>query len=187
MTTRDNIKLPFPLGSTAWVARNVGAHREIICPECNGARIVKVVTATGEYKVDCEGCSWGCVTHGWITEHTIDVQPVEVVLADVSYEYGRVTYLTPREPDGGQYVYPQAELRATREECLALCAELAARLRQEKEARDLANLMSKRKNCAHTAIYWKRKANELRQDLDRVLRRIGQLGEQDAKKKEPTT
>lgn len=173
MTTQDNIKLPFPLGSTAWVALNVGARLEVVCSECVGTKRVKVVTATGEYAVECPACSWGGVTHGFVIEHTIDVQPVEVVLADVRYESGHVTYLTPHDLDGGRYVYRETEIRATREECLALCAEIAARLHDEKEARDLATLMSKRKTCAHTAIYWKRKANELRQYLERVLRRSG--------------
>lgn len=178
----DAIKLPFPLGSTAWVPRNVGAHREVICPECNGTRRVKVVTASGEYAVECEGCSWGCVTHGFVIEHTIDVQPVDVVLADVRYEHGRATYLTPHMPGRGHYVYAENEIRATREECLVLCAELAERLRREREASDIARLSSKRKNCAHTAIYWKRKAAELRKDMERALRRSGELS-----KKEPGT
>lgn len=173
MTTQDNIKLPFALGSTAWVAHNYGAHREVVCPECVGSGRVRVVTAAGEHVVQCEMCSGFGEARGFITEHVIDVRPKEVTLVNVRYENGHFTYLGPQEPSGAQFVYYESELFASHDACLPKCEEKAVLLRCETDARMLATLRSKRRDCAFSAQYWKRKASELRKQMEFALARCG--------------
>ena len=147
------------------------AHREVqaVCPECIGTKVVMMVLENGsQFHLDCCCCQVGYDgPRGWVIQREVWFKPEVAIVAGVDFQDGETNYRTNR----GCF----REVYSTAEECQPECDRRQAEYEADEERRSLANLQSKRRDCAWSVHYWGRKVKELERDLEAARARLHRI------------
>ena len=174
MTT---IELPFALGVTVWHAAHYLECSWVECPECLGTRKLKVTLANGEeYELECRGCQDGYEpARGKIKRTRYRCKPLPFTPQRFRIEGDDIWY-SESSPEANAYSNtPSADLFVDRDACVVRCDERNAELNKQESARELQNLMHKRKDYAWSVHYWRGQLADKRKEIERIEARLVEI------------
>lgn len=171
MTT---IQLPFALGERLWCAAQETESRRVVCPECAGTTVIKMVKGNGEsVMLDCAWCGPGYEPPtGYVDQYMPAFRPVPFTPRRWGLSGGEFTF-SESDTEATAYSYRYAkDLFRDIGDCQARCIELNAEKLKEDNARTIANLSSKRKGLAFSASYWANQVRKIEKDLEVAKARL---------------
>lgn len=127
------IDIPFAIGETCWHASPDWFKQPETCPYCGGSGKVRVVFHD---ETTVRATCYSCLRHpGTVYRTVYRYRPTEYVPERIhSWKAGVVDFV-PASGTGS--IVSSSRLRATEEECAALCSELQAEHEAEEERRAL--------------------------------------------------
>ncbi|MCP3657452.1 MAG: hypothetical protein GY766_21600 [Herbaspirillum sp.] len=159
------LEIPYEVGSKIWTPGGGMAEVRVECPECCGTKVVTMELGNGErHSLDCRCCQAGYESpRGWVWQRTFESDPVEVELTDIEISaYSGIRYLA-----AGAWVDLDM-LFESKADCETRCAELRAERQANEDRIIFNNLKSKRRDCAWSVHYWRRRVKDLERDLERA-------------------
>lgn len=160
------VEIPFAVGSQVWWVGPQYREERITCPECSGERTITLTLGNGSpHVLDCAWCSRGCnPPSGTIARTVCGYEPIEVILKRVMFSGEEPYYVV----DAGRGSTAQPEdLFVSYAECVAACETKRAKFQDDHDKRELAQLLSKRRDLAWSVSYWR---NERKKRLDELAR-----------------
>lgn len=169
--TQGIIRIPYSIGDVVWRVSRTPREISIQCPECAGTLALRVRLGNGDdLSLPCACCSAGYSPSGVVKRWSHDVEPEVFTCRAVRVEGTAVSY---RNRAGSWE--DVGNLFGTREECQEACAGLAAASAEAESKRQMVHLEHKRRDLAWSAHYWYRKRRDLRDDLERVEKRLNAI------------
>lgn len=176
--------MTFKIGDKVWYARAGRYETQILCPDCEGSRRVRVIFANNEEtSIDCGGCSRGYEgSSGTITEYKFKADVHQTTIDGVDQYRNKTTYkVNGNEYMNCYYSFDEKDIFGTEEEAVKRCQELIKEevdierdrlLRKEKDS----------KTWAWNASYHRKNIKNAERDL---AYHRAKLAIADARKKEP--
>lgn len=179
--TTSSIEIPFALGVQVWHAAPISTEEVELCPECLGTKKIRIVQPNGdEFEQGCAACyiEYG-MPCGQRRIHRCKFYPREYTPTGVERidDQDGVTYKNWPSGTGGGSLVCSRRLRATKEACEVLCAEMTAASRVEEDKRHEVCLRISKEKYAWSLNYWRsQRADHVRQ-IELIDMRMKQIKE----------
>lgn len=167
------ITTKYEVGQKVWVADWQSCKVYEPCPDCLGSKVWHVTTGGGEeFEIMCQTCRAGYGSTGKIESYRRTVTPYQGTIGSIEvhtggdYDGEHVKYMLEETGVGTGRVWPERKL------CLT-CAE-AERIAQAEiealEIKDREDRERRAKNQKNDIFYVRRRAQRLRDELEKVIR-----------------
>ena len=163
------IEIPFAVGEEAWWIGNYSKEETIVCPECLGTKVLKVIQGNGkEFNLDCACCSRGYeAPSGCISQTVYYHKPEKIKLGAVDMSCGEFRY----DIGNGWSIYAK-DIYKTEAECLDACIKENRVKAAYREEQMLNAIKSKRRDMAWSVHYWQGQIRRFKDDLKRAEDRL---------------
>jgi len=168
------LEIPFAIGETVWCSEPASTRERLPCPDCDGAKTVKMLLGNGEvYTLPCRGCQVGCdPSRGYVEVVTWSYEPRKFTPRRVDMSCGEFHY-SAASPEATCFGYVDtSKMFHDKAECEADCERRAKEAQEGEDQRMFWNLKSKRKDMAWSVHYWRSQAIKFRKELAWVEARL---------------
>lgn len=164
-------KPKFQIGDKVWVAGYDQSDTQVECPDCMGAKHVKVTLKDGtEYSLDCSGCAPGYdKPRGWVKRYERKatawpgtVQRVEVSHRDSdTYHYG--THNRSADED---------DVFATHDEAVVRAADVIRRREEEDKTYRIHEKERNHRTWSWHVTYYRSQIRDAKKTIERVTAQL---------------
>lgn len=167
------IEIPFEIGEELWVAEFVETQERVTCEFCGGSKQVGILCHDGSVlPVDCEGCKYDYMPRGFTIKKSWKAIPVSFVPRRFEIRSDGVVY-SEAHPQATCWSSRSADdIFRSRDEAEKACKKLALNRAEQERENEARNVAFRKTRQAESAVWWKRKLNELRRDVAVCERKI---------------